>query len=201
MPTTMIHDRQQRYNLSVPFKSTLRGQQSVTYVGLHVWNFVVSKINPICSIGSCKRHLRLLLQHCYVSDLRWWSLTFEKINNKKCSPNHDPHVCICCMCFICMYVYIYIYIYIYICMCVRICMHVCAYMSKHKFVCDSMYICMCFCGILMFIYIWLIIHFVFIIFVWDKNGTALRLIQCGVIMAWSKWSFKILPRDKPLLVR
>ena len=65
--------------LSVPFKSIFRGQQSITYIGPHVWNFILSKINPICSIGSFKRHLRLVLQHGYVSDIRWWSLTFEEM--------------------------------------------------------------------------------------------------------------------------
>ena len=58
-------------NLFVSFKSTSRGQQSGTYIGPHVWNFILSKINLICSIGSFKRHIRQLLQHSSVSDLTW----------------------------------------------------------------------------------------------------------------------------------
>ena len=58
-------------NLFVSFKSTSRGQQSITYIGPHVWNFILSKFNPHCSIGSFKRHIRQLLQHCSVSDLTW----------------------------------------------------------------------------------------------------------------------------------
>ena len=65
--------------MAVPFKSIFRGQQSITYIVPHVWNIILSKINPICSIGSFKRHLRLVLQHGYVSDIRWWSLTFEEM--------------------------------------------------------------------------------------------------------------------------
>ena len=64
-------------NLLVSFKSTSRGQQSITYIGPHVWNFILSKINPICSIGSFKKHIRLLLQHCPVSNLTWWSLALK----------------------------------------------------------------------------------------------------------------------------
>ena len=54
-------------NMFVSFKSTWRGP--------HVWTFILSKINPRCSIGSFKRHIRQLLQHCSVSDLTWWTLT------------------------------------------------------------------------------------------------------------------------------
>ena len=64
-------------NLLVSFKSTSRGQQSITYIGPHVWNFILSKINPICSIGSFKKHIRPLLQHCPVSNLTWWSLALK----------------------------------------------------------------------------------------------------------------------------
>ena len=185
-----VHDYDTRQatkkKLSVPFKSTSRGQQSITYIGPHVWNFILSKINPICSIGSFKRHLRLLLQHCYVSDIKWWSLTFEKKKKwiiKKCSPNQYLHVRICCMCSyvcICMYACVLVYVNVYVC--------------THK--CKHMY----FCGTLMYTCIWLINHFVFIIFVWDKHCTVLRQIQCGAIMAGSI-SVKILTRDKPLLAR
>ena len=64
-------------NLLVSFKSTSRGQQSITYIGPHVWNFILSKINPIRSIGSLKKHIRPLLQHCPVSNLTWWSLALK----------------------------------------------------------------------------------------------------------------------------
>ena len=78
-PVSKIHNYDTRLainkNLFVSFKSTSRGQQSITYIGPHVWNFILSKINPHCSIGSFKRHIRQLLQHCSVSDLTWWSLT------------------------------------------------------------------------------------------------------------------------------
>ena len=62
-------------NSFVSFKSTSRDQQSITYIWPHVWNLILSKINPHCSIGSVKRHIRQLLQHCSLSDLTWWSLT------------------------------------------------------------------------------------------------------------------------------
>ena len=39
-----------------PSKQLLRCQQFTTYIGPHVWNFILSKINPICSTGSFKRH-------------------------------------------------------------------------------------------------------------------------------------------------
>ena len=41
-------------NLLVFFNSASMGQQSITYIGPHVWNLILSKINPICSIGSLK---------------------------------------------------------------------------------------------------------------------------------------------------
>ena len=78
-PVSEIHNYDTRQainkNLFVSFKSTSRGQQSITYIGPHVWNFILSKINPHCPIGSFKRHIRQLLQYCSVSDLTWWSLT------------------------------------------------------------------------------------------------------------------------------
>ena len=66
------YDTRQAINknfLIVSFKSTSRGQQSITYIGSNVWNFVLSKLNPLCSIGSFKRHIRQSLQHCSVSNL------------------------------------------------------------------------------------------------------------------------------------
>ena len=78
-PVSEIHNYDTRQainkNLFVSFKSTSRGQQSITYIGPHVWNFILSKINPHCPIGSFKRHIRQLLQYCSASDLTWWSLT------------------------------------------------------------------------------------------------------------------------------
>ena len=114
-PISDIHsyDTRQAKNkkLFVSFKSTSRGQQSVTYIGPHVWNFILSKINPICSIGSFKKHIRQLLQHCSVSDLTWWSLTLKQ----KCSPDLDLHVNIFIyiyiwICMFCMYLYVYVYV-------------------------------------------------------------------------------------------
>ena len=78
-PVSEIHNYDTRRainkNLFVSFKSTSTGQRSITYNGPHVWNVIFSKINPHCSIGSFKRHIRQLLQHRSVSDLTWWSLT------------------------------------------------------------------------------------------------------------------------------
>ena len=114
-PISDIHsyDTRQAKNkkLFVSFKSTSRGQQSNTYIGPHVWNFILSKINPICSIGSLKKHIRQTLQHCSVSDLTWWSLTLKQ----KCSPNIDLHVNIYIyiyiwICMFCMYLYVYVYV-------------------------------------------------------------------------------------------
>ena len=107
-----IYDTRQAKNkkLFVSFKSVSRGQQSITYIGPHVWNFILSKINPICFIGSFKKHIRQLLQHCSVSDLTWWSLTLKQ----KCSPDLDLHVNI--YIYIDMHVlYVYIYMYMYVC--------------------------------------------------------------------------------------
>ena len=112
-PISDIHsyDTRQAKNkkLFVSFKSTSRGHQSITYIGPHVWNFILSKINPICSIGSFKRHIRQLLQHCSVSDLTWWSLTLKQTR----SPELDLHVNIYIYtyryaCFACIYMYMYV---------------------------------------------------------------------------------------------
>ena len=113
-PISDIHsyDTRQAKNkkLFVSFKSTSRGQQSITYIGPHVWNFILSKINPICSIGSFKKHIRQLLQHCSMSDLTWWSLTLKQ----KCSPDLDLHVNIYIYIWICMFC-MYLYVYVYVC--------------------------------------------------------------------------------------
>ena len=105
----------QRSSGSMPFEYAVGGSTSQTHTGsnstlLHVWNFILSKISPICSIGSLKKHTRQLLQHCSVSDLTWWSLTLKQ----KCSPDLDLHVNI--------YIYIYIHmdmhvLYVSICIC------------------------------------------------------------------------------------
>ena len=110
---THSYDTRQAKNkkLFVSFKSTSRGQQSITYIGPHVLNFILSKINPICSIRSFKKHIRQLLRYCSVSDLTWWSLTLKQ----KCSPDLDLHVNIYIYtyryaCFVCIYVYMYMYV-------------------------------------------------------------------------------------------
>ena len=46
---TMIHGKRWIKKMLVTFKSTSRGQQSITYIGPHVWSFILSKINPIFS--------------------------------------------------------------------------------------------------------------------------------------------------------
>ena len=113
-PISDIHNYDTRQvitqNLFVSTKSTSRGQQSITYIGPHVWIFMLSKINPHCSIGSFKRHIRQLLWHCSVSDLTWWSLILKQQNVLL---TLTPHV----------FIYIYILIdpyviYISICTCV-----------------------------------------------------------------------------------
>ena len=98
------------WNVFTAFKSTSRGQQSITYIGPHVWKFNLSKVNPICSIGSFKRHIRQLLQHCSVSDLEWWSLKLKQ-NILLAS--------------ISMWMYIYMHIFIHIfCMYLYVCVWV-----------------------------------------------------------------------------
>ena len=63
-PVSEIHNYDARQalnkNLFVSFKSTSRGQQSITYIGPHVWNFILSKINPYCSIGSFKTYSSII---------------------------------------------------------------------------------------------------------------------------------------------
>ena len=115
-PISDIHnyDTRQAKNkkLFVSFKSTSRGQQSITYIGPHVWNFTLSKINPICSIGSFKKHIRQLLQHCFVSDLTWWSLTLKQ-NVLLTLTSMWIYICIYIYtyryaCFVCIYMYMYV---------------------------------------------------------------------------------------------
>ena len=83
-PISDIHNYNARQainnNWFVSFKSTSRGQQSITYIGPHVWKFILSKINPRCSIVSFKRYIWQLLQYCSVSDLTWWLLTLKQQN-------------------------------------------------------------------------------------------------------------------------
>ena len=99
-PISDIHsyDTRQAKNkkLFVFFKSTSRGQQSITYIGPHVWNFILSKINPICSIGSFKKTYSLIITALFC--VRFDVVITDIIT--KCSPDLDLHVNI--------YIYIYI---------------------------------------------------------------------------------------------
>ena len=45
--------------------------------------------------------------------------------------------------------------------------------------------CIPFSGISVCMCIWLVVHSVFIIFVWDKHYIAVRQIQAGAVIAWS----------------
>ena len=74
-------------NLLVSFKSTSRGQQSITDIGPHVWNFILSKINPICSIGSFKKHIRPLFYRHEVPSVKF-NMVITGIEIVNCSPNH-----------------------------------------------------------------------------------------------------------------
>ena len=105
--------------LVVSFKATSRGQQPFTYIGPHVWNFILFKLNSNYSIWSFKRHTRLLLQHCSIPNLTNLMITDTKTTN--CSPNDDLHVYmyICMSLHVCVYMYVciclYIYIFLYLC--------------------------------------------------------------------------------------
>ena len=72
-------------HLLVSIKSTSRGQQSITYIGLHLWSFILSKINLICSIGSLKTH------SSFIAALPSFKFNMVTIDIKKVnvSPNHE----------------------------------------------------------------------------------------------------------------
>ena len=98
-PISDIHNYATRQTIN----KNSRSQQSITYIGPHVWNFILSKINPRCPIGSFKRHIRQLLQHCVRLDV-----VITDIKTTKRSHYLDLHV------FIYMHIDPYvIYIYLY----------------------------------------------------------------------------------------
>ena len=59
--------------LYTSFHPTRRGQKCVKYTGHQVWNFILSRINPCCSIGCFKKSLVSLLKQCPLSDLPSWN--------------------------------------------------------------------------------------------------------------------------------
>ena len=75
-PVNHIHDHETKHakskNLYVSFKPTSKGQKYFTYSGPLLWNFIISKINPNCTIKSFKTLLRQILQLCSIADLPWW---------------------------------------------------------------------------------------------------------------------------------
>ena len=52
---------------------TRRGQKRVKRTGPQVWNFILSRVNPCCSIGCFKKSLVSLLKQCPLSDLPSWN--------------------------------------------------------------------------------------------------------------------------------
>ena len=71
-----IHDRNTRQSIKkhlyIPLYVTTRSQKCVSYTGPHIWNLIISKINPYAPIGSFKNHLRTLMAECSLSDLLFW---------------------------------------------------------------------------------------------------------------------------------
>ena len=72
-PVCKIHNYDTRkssgYHLYVDFHRTTRSQKCIKYLGPHIWNFILTKMNPHCSIGLFKSTFRNLLMQCSVSDL------------------------------------------------------------------------------------------------------------------------------------
>ena len=71
-PIRSIHDYSKRaatdHHLYVTFYDTTRSQKCIRYSGAHVWNFIITKMNPLCSICLFKSTFRNLLMQCSVSD-------------------------------------------------------------------------------------------------------------------------------------
>ena len=111
------YDTRQAKNkkLFASFKSTSKGQQSITYIGPHVWDFILSKMYPICS--------KKIIQKTYSSIITalfcvGFDVVITDIKTNTFSWPWPP----------CEYIYIYIYIHIdmhvlhlsiCICMCVN----------------------------------------------------------------------------------
>ena len=74
-PVRIIHDYNTRaateHHLYVTFHGTTRSQKCISYSGAHVWNFILTKMDPHCSIGLFKSTFRKLLMQCSVSDLKF----------------------------------------------------------------------------------------------------------------------------------
>ena len=72
-PVCNIHNYDTRkssgYHLYVDFHGTTRSQKCIKYLGPHIWNFILTKMNPHCSIGLFKSTFRNLLMQCSVSDI------------------------------------------------------------------------------------------------------------------------------------
>ena len=90
------------------------------------------------------KEIRLLMQHCFVSNSTWWPLTFK--NNTRRSPNYDFHMGICLWSHLCVYLYMYVYTYMGMlvyelrkCLCGRIYTFTCIYV----YVTVGIYMYMC----------------------------------------------------------
>ena len=74
-PVRNIHDYNTRtateHHLYVTFHGTTRSQKCIRYSGAHIWNFILTKMDPHCSIGVFKGTFRNLLMQCSVSDLKF----------------------------------------------------------------------------------------------------------------------------------
>ena len=57
-----IHDHNTRksssQHLYINFRNTTRGQKMSSYCGATIWNFILNEIDPNCSIGLFKKHIR-----------------------------------------------------------------------------------------------------------------------------------------------
>ena len=60
-------------HLYASFHPTRHWQKYVKYTDPQVWNLVLSKVNPYCSIGCFKKSLVSLPKECSLSDLTSWN--------------------------------------------------------------------------------------------------------------------------------
>ena len=74
-PVRNIHDFNTRaateHNLYVTFHGTTRSRKCIRYSGAHVWNFILTKMDPHRSIGVFKSTCRIILMQCPVLDLKF----------------------------------------------------------------------------------------------------------------------------------
>ena len=73
-PVQNIHDYNTKaateHHLYDIFHGTTRSQKCIRYFGAHVCNFILTKMDPHCSIGLFKSTFRNLQMQCSVSNLR-----------------------------------------------------------------------------------------------------------------------------------